>query len=260
MEPRAAIVELDPAIRDVVEQIVAESEPLRIILFGSRAQASTRSDSDIDLLVVMPEGTDRREAMVQIGSRIDRSHCGVDVLVATPAFLEAQADNPGLIYGQILRTGFDVYLAPGHRSAEPLPDYSAGDAGSPAAWLRCARADLSLAETAPPAGALLELLCFHAQQAAEKALKAVLIDAIEKWPPRSHDLVHLMYLLGETGISDPLPLAAEAAQNLTRYAVVTRYPGDLGDVDENEWQRAIAEARSVVEWAERIVSSSDRAF
>jgi predicted nucleotidyltransferase len=48
MQPQAAIVELDPAVRDVVEQIVAEFKPLRIILFGSRAQESAQPDSQID--------------------------------------------------------------------------------------------------------------------------------------------------------------------------------------------------------------------
>ncbi len=47
--------------------------------------------------------------------------------------------------------------------------------GSPADWLRHAPSDLELARIARPPEVLLEALCFHAQQAAEKALKAVLI-------------------------------------------------------------------------------------
>ncbi len=45
--------------------------------------------------------------------------------------------------------------------------------GSPADWLRHAASDLKLARIARPPEVLLEALCFHAQQAAEKALKAV---------------------------------------------------------------------------------------
>ena len=40
--------------------------------------------------------------------------------------------------------------------------------GSSADWLRYAKADLALAQVPLPAGGLYELLCFHAQQAAEK--------------------------------------------------------------------------------------------
>ena len=48
--------------------------------------------------------------------------------------------------------------------------------GSPADWLRYAHSDLELANIKRPPNVLLEGLCFHAHQAAEKALKAVLVD------------------------------------------------------------------------------------
>ena len=47
--------------------------------------------------------------------------------------------------------------------------------GDPADWIRHALSDLSLAKIEKPENVLWEELCFHAQQAAEKALKAVLI-------------------------------------------------------------------------------------
>jgi HEPN domain-containing protein len=47
--------------------------------------------------------------------------------------------------------------------------------GSPGDWLRHARSDLALARTTPTPEIMLEALCFHAQQAAEKAIKAVLV-------------------------------------------------------------------------------------
>ena len=123
------------------------------------------------------------------------------------------------------------------------------DAGSPAAWVRYATADLRLAEAAPPEGVLLEFLCFHAQQAAEKALKGVLIGRTGEPPPRTHDLALLLDRLRDSGVGGPLPLDAASAQALTQYAVLTRYPADLGEVDEAEWQRAVADARAVVAWA-----------
>jgi len=45
--------------------------------------------------------------------------------------------------------------------------------GSPSDWLRRARSDLALAKMPLPDGTLYEDLCFHAQQAAEKAIKSV---------------------------------------------------------------------------------------
>jgi len=45
--------------------------------------------------------------------------------------------------------------------------------GSAADWLARAKSDLAIAKAPLPQGAIYEDLCFHAQQAAEKALKAV---------------------------------------------------------------------------------------
>ncbi|MGD0091486.1 MAG: HEPN domain-containing protein [Planctomycetota bacterium] len=47
--------------------------------------------------------------------------------------------------------------------------------GSPEEWLRYARSDLAVARKPCQPEILLETLCFHAQQAAEKSLKAVLV-------------------------------------------------------------------------------------
>jgi len=48
--------DLDRLVQFVVEQ----ARPLRIVLFGSAARDELGEDSDIDLLVVMPNGADRR--------------------------------------------------------------------------------------------------------------------------------------------------------------------------------------------------------
>jgi HEPN domain-containing protein len=45
--------------------------------------------------------------------------------------------------------------------------------GSPQEWIARAKGDLALAQAPLPEGGFYEDLCFHAQQAAEKALKSV---------------------------------------------------------------------------------------
>jgi len=126
--------------------------------------------------------------------------------------------------------------------------------GSPADWLRYAHSDLVLAETPPPTGVLLELLCYHAQQAAEKALKAALLHLTREEPPYTHSLRRLQQHLEQASAPRPLPLSKEAAARLTTYAILSRYPADVGEVDKAEWQQAIADARLAVRWAESVVS------
>jgi HEPN domain-containing protein len=60
-------------------------------------------------------------------------------------------------------------------------------------WIRRARSDWALAR-AKPKGVYLEDLCFHAQQAAEKAIKALLIRHRIQFP-YIHDLAKLLSLL-----------------------------------------------------------------
>ena len=71
---------------------------------------------------------------------------------------------------------------------------------SPTAWIRRARSDLALARLAQDApDVVVEDACFHAQQCAEKALKALLIDQRIDFP-RTHAIDLLIDLLKAAGI------------------------------------------------------------
>jgi HEPN domain-containing protein len=104
-----------------------------------------------------------------------------------------------------------------------------------------AKEDIRLSEVAK------EDLCFDAQQAAEKAIKAVLIHLSIPFP-YIHDLGALLALAEERGTAIP-PHVKEAAR-LTRFAVETRYPGFDEPVTQEEYGRALAIAEAVVRWAE----------
>ena len=121
--------------------------------------------------------------------------------------------------------------------------------GSPEDWLRHARSDLELARITAPAAVLLEQLCFHAQQAAEKALKAVLVR--RGIPvPRTHSIRRLLDLVPP---ELSVPTTVQDAAVLTDYAVLTRYPGTPEPVSDEEFKEAVQLAEAVVSWAENIV-------
>lgn len=123
--------------------------------------------------------------------------------------------------------------------------------GSPAHWLEHARSDMALAAAPRPASVLFGDLCFHAQQAAEKALKAVLVHR-HIAPPRSHDLRHLLSLLPEGAA---IPDQVRAAVILSQHATTSRYPDDSEDVDEPEWRDCVRLAAAVLAWAEAEVQA-----
>ena len=96
-------------------------------------------------------------------------------------------------------------------------------------------------------GGYLEDLCFDAQQASEKAIKAVLIARHIDFP-YTHDLSRLLTVLEAHGES--IPDVIRRAEELTHYAAHTRYPGFEEPVSDSEYQEAIAIAEAVVRWAE----------
>jgi HEPN domain-containing protein len=116
----------------------------------------------------------------------------------------------------------------------------------PREWLNRARSNLIQAKERQP-GVYLEDLCFNAQQAAEKAIKAMLIHRDVAFP-YIHDLTELLQLLQETG--ERIPDSVKRAGLLSRFAVFTRYPGIARPVSHQEYEEAIAIAEEVVRWAE----------
>jgi HEPN domain-containing protein len=120
--------------------------------------------------------------------------------------------------------------------------------GSAEDWLTRAKGDLAIARAPLPEGAFLEDLCFHAQQAAEKALKAVYQH--RGWTFRyTHDLEELIAGLKEKGLD--LPPEVVEADALTSFAWESRYPGLSEPVTDDEYKEALQQASTVVAWAEK---------
>jgi HEPN domain-containing protein len=93
-----------------------------------------------------------------------------------------------------------------------------------------------------------EDLCFQAQQAAEKAIKAIFISKRIIFP-YTHDITHLLTILEKNGIEIPTPI--KIASKLTLYAAQTRYPVPELPVSETEYNEALELAGHVLIWAEK---------
>ncbi len=116
-------------------------------------------------------------------------------------------------------------------------------------WLRRAKSNLARAKAGRTSEDILyEDLCFDAQQAVEKALKAICVIHEIKFS-KVHDISYLMELLEKSGIK--IPKRLQKAKILTDYAVETRYPGDYIPVDEDMYKEALELAEKIVSWAEK---------
>jgi HEPN domain-containing protein len=97
----------------------------------------------------------------------------------------------------------------------------------------------------------LEDFCFDAQQAAEKAVKAVFIRRAMPFP-YVHDLERLLKLLARGGVK--IPKYVWKAKEPTPFAYQTRYPGHSPPVGPRLYRRAVRIAGDVLRWAERQIA------
>jgi HEPN domain-containing protein len=122
------------------------------------------------------------------------------------------------------------------------------------AWVHRADEDWLLARSALRRKVpLIYGTTFHAQQCAEKYLKAVLVSRRHIFP-RTHDLIALHDLCLRNGIR--VPIDPDKLERLTAYAVQVRYPGEAPTLDEAREGLQIAQA--VRQWARPMLLSSSR--
>ena len=109
-------------------------------------------------------------------------------------------------------------------------------------WVAKAESDLRAAALLLEARAKLpaDAVCFHAQQCAEKYMKALLVFQGTD-VPKTHDIEKLAFLL--PAVVRPR-LTPEEQRRLTGYAAAARYPG-WGEIALAEAMRAVAIARRV---------------
>jgi len=113
--------------------------------------------------------------------------------------------------------------------------------------MKHAKSDLAVARSSKVEEILFGTLCFHCQQAAEKALKAVLLKHGAEFPP-THSIKLLLELLPPP--LSPTPDVVEAAI-LSKYTSKGRYPLDVMDIQEDEYEKALKLADGVLRWAEK---------
>ena len=113
-------------------------------------------------------------------------------------------------------------------------------------WLKYAQDDLYLAKISlSPEHVIVFAALFHAQQCAEKSLKAYLAFK-NKMPPRTHDLCFLIRLCAQFDYK--FNSCFEDALDLKPFASTTRYPDDMCFFPE------LTVTRSLIEKAEKMLS------
>lgn len=98
-------------IAELVKRVVSTVSPLRIILFGSARQGHMRTNSDLDILVIVANGVHRRQAVQSIYRGLSDFGIATDVIVATVDDIKKYGNNFSLIYQSALQEGREIYHA-----------------------------------------------------------------------------------------------------------------------------------------------------
>ncbi|MDZ7292301.1 MAG: nucleotidyltransferase domain-containing protein [candidate division KSB1 bacterium] len=91
------------------DRIVCGFHPLQIILFGSQARGDAGPMSDIDLLVVLAQVTDKRGVAVEIRRALTDFLIGKDIIVTTPDEIARRGDLVGTVLRPAIREGKVIY-------------------------------------------------------------------------------------------------------------------------------------------------------
>lgn len=260
-EIAARIREAPPEVPDkraeiarVVASIAETVRPRRIVLYGSWAYGTPTAESDVDLMVEMDgpgsphdEGRRIQQAISSLPSR------RVHVVVFTPKQVRRDLREHSFFMRDIMLKGIALYEREGmdadDEGLDDLDDDPNDDMPGikhvTQRWLRTAERDYRIATR------LLDdddpdfnNACFHAQQSAEKNMKALLQEhAIEF--PRTHNLAELADLA--QSVIPELTSRGEELERLTECAVAARYiETDIKAAAANEAERIAAWVRALV--------------
>lgn len=101
--------EIRPILDTIVQRIIANLSPEKIILFGSWSKETATCDSDLDLLIVMNVKGSKRQAAIKVDLLLEGIPLPTDVIVVTPEDIEKYRNCPGTIIREAVQEGLVLY-------------------------------------------------------------------------------------------------------------------------------------------------------
>lgn len=229
-------------LRQAMEPLLRLCEPEFVVLFGSYAYGEPHGGSDVDVMVVYPDGVgeeERREG----GEALHRAFgVGLEVHPWTVSKWREALLRRNWFVAEVVRRGVPLFSRrPWEavlREVEELMEQSQNL--YPLEWLERGRRDWRLMEVSLEEGWIPEA-AYHLQQAVEKWLKGFLLH--RGWElERTHDLEAL---LDEAVKHEPDLERFRALCHRAKYFIGARYPGFPFPPSEEELRRWVAEAEAL---------------
>ena len=99
-------------ISTIVDRIVESFQPSQVILFGSHARGTATEWSDVDLLVIMANVSDKRRTAIEIRRALGDLPVCKDIIVATSEEVARCGHLVGTVLRSALREGKVIYEQP----------------------------------------------------------------------------------------------------------------------------------------------------
>lgn len=220
------------ALRQMVDKLVQEYQPERVILFGSYAYGRPHEGSDLDLLILKDTSEESYRAEYRRVENVigDLRHSLplLDIKIMTPDELRERLELEDDFFLEILQRGIMLYESPAAHPLNPEEIIKGSKFMPEERWLIKAQEWLPRAEQdmetlrrvlTPPE--LADMAAFHLQQAVEKYLKAYLLN--QGWRlKRTHNLEAL--LQEAISFDSDLEVFAAVCKKINPWYLAGRYP------------------------------------
>jgi len=100
---------INPAIQRLTQKMLTVGNPLKIILFGSRARGDSQPGSDYDFLIIEPSDEKRYKRAAKYRRALKNIPGAKDILVWTPEEVTAWQEVPNSFIATVLTEGILVY-------------------------------------------------------------------------------------------------------------------------------------------------------
>jgi HEPN domain-containing protein/predicted nucleotidyltransferase len=233
-------------LQSILREIRRVSTPVKVVLFGSRARGDFDAESDYDVLVVLSDEAELKIEREKLESAVAKLPASVQLLVKRWSEYEAMSGVTVGLWRNIRDEGVVLYEQELPNAIKPLEMKTNQDIAK--TLLEKAKVDFESARILSQHLNQMESIGFHAQQAVEKALKAVLAYRDVHFP-RTHDLGEILKMLVANGIGFDERL--NEAVKLNEFAVDMRYDTVEFEIDA---KTAVELAEQAITFAESLIT------
>ncbi|MFQ3597821.1 MAG: HEPN domain-containing protein [Chloroherpetonaceae bacterium] len=240
---------IDEIEQEILGEVRRVSSPVKVVLFGSRARGDYDEESDYDVLVMLSDEVDLKQERMKLKSAVGKLPARVQLLVKHQSECEAMKGVTVGLWRNIRDEGVVLYEDVSAKRMANNPAEMKTNQDIAKTLLEKAKKDKERAETLFAVSPNdMEGIGFNAQQAVEKALKAVLAHQNVHFP-RTHDLGEILKLLAANAIEVEAEL--NDASKLNDFAVEMRYESVEFEVDA---KTALELATRAVGFAENLIT------